>query len=167
MSSAESGGDGADDPYDVGTKWEGYSNYEAVSRDMSMAVSNAVDAFATLQGSEVEGAIRNPEAVARARADITAAALRLYVELAEESDNDEQYEEMLERWGGPLADTEGFLDEMREVSLYDGVPDWLFQFVVDIRTAGWELGYLKAGRRTRETPNDPVEGETEEMFSEL
>lgn len=161
--------DGSDDPYDVGTTWEGYSNYQAVSRDIAKSVSEAGDSFAWLQARHIEGASLEPARVAEERSNILGAAHRLYVEMAQEveENGDETYEEMLERWGGPLCEANGRLDQLREVSLVYELPGWLQQFVVDIRTAGWQLGYLKAGRRTREKPDDPVEEEIEETLSGL
>jgi hypothetical protein len=41
------------------------------------------------------------------------------------------------------------------------------EFVEDIRRAGWELGYLQAGRTKKKEPQDPAERDTEAMFDKL
>lgn len=156
----------SEDPIDVGKQWEGYSNYQAVSRDMSMSISDALDSFSWIQSSQREGGQMNASDVADARADIVSAAIRVYVEMTE-VDNRDDFEEILERWGGPNEDVEGRLDELLDISLYDDVPDWLDRFVVDLRTAGWRLGYLQAGRTSKARPDDDVEAEADNMFDGL
>lgn len=160
MSDAENG----DSPYD-GTEWEGYSNYQAVSQNVSQSISAALDSYAWLQGAHREGAGVRPEPAANARADILSAALRLYVEMQQEQANgNDDYDDILDRWGSDEDDEPGYIGQFHELRLTEGLPGWMLQFVMDIRTAGWQLGYLQAGRRAKKQPDDPVEGETDSMF---
>lgn len=153
------------------TRWEGYSDYETVSKSVAQSISDAVDAYAWLQGRQQEDASVNPEQAADARADILGAALKLYVEMQQEHERgNDEYDAMLERWGYE-TDNDGvdeergpYVQEFHELRLTDKVPGWLFQFVMDIRTAGWKLGYLQAGRRERLPDEDPVQAEAQHML---
>jgi len=50
--------------------------------------------------------------------------------------------------------------------LDSGSPQWLYTFVVQIREAAWELGYLQAGRTHKAEEGDPEEQEPLAMFEE-
>lgn len=146
--------------------WEGYSDYEFVSRRMSIAIDEAVDAYAKIRAMHQENARIRSQPAAKARSHISAAAMRVLVEM--ENQDSDQYEEILERWqDGENGDEDGYLDKLDSVRLQTECPDWLYQMVKDIRTAGWELGYLQAGRQTRERTDDSPEAEASEMFGGL
>ncbi len=152
-----------------GTKWEGYSNYQEVSSRMSRSVDAAIESYALLQSVHKEGAeaASNADLIAEARADILGAAIPLFVEMQEEQARGvDDYDGILERWEGD-RDREGYVRRMHSAELRDGVPGWMFQFVLDIRKAGWSLGYLQAGRRSKQEPDDPVQAEVENMFEGL
>lgn len=163
MSKAESGDE-------RGHKWEGYSDFQTVSRRNGRSIDDALDAYAHVQRIHQEGGkVRNREA-AEAGARILSAALRLVPELQANREQKEKYDEILSRWlDGQYPDefdgpSEGFIDALNEVQLYADCPDWLFRFVLDLRTAGWHLGYLQAGREVEEDADDPVEADVEAMF---
>jgi len=61
----------------------------------------------------------------------------------------------------------GYFDALSEIRLQQECPDWLEDWVIDIRTAGWEIGYLQAGRSVSPEPDvpDPDE-EFESMFAD-
>lgn len=151
-----------------GTKWEGYSNYELVSKRVSKSVSDAIDSYATVQAATSEGSGVPPELAADARADIVSAAMRLLIEMQQEQANGvNEYDEILDRWTGSQDEDGGRLEELQSTQLHRSVPGWLFQFVLDIRKAAWSLGYLQAGRRSKQEPDDPVEADVEAMFEGL
>lgn len=146
--------------------WEGYSDYEFVSRRMSIAIDEAVDAYSKIRAMHREGARIRPQPAAKARSRIYAAALRVLVEM--EGQDGEKYTKILDRWKREDDDDEdGYLDRLDTVQLQTRCPDWLYQMVKDIRTAGWELGYLQAGRKNRERTDDSPEAEASEMFDGL
>ncbi|MGZ0745736.1 hypothetical protein [Haloparvum sp. AD34] len=153
--SADSLSDGSD-----GTKWESYSNYEQVSRRVSKSVADALDAYALLHSAHQEQATIQTDLAADARSDILSAALRLVVEIRKDRESVEEYDEILERWEGD----DGYIAKFQDATLHQQMPGWMFQFVLDIREAAWELGYLQAGRRTKQEPESEVERDTEKMF---
>lgn len=164
-----------------GTEWDGYSDYQAVSRSVAKSIDDAIDAYAWIQSLHRENVTVSSAPAADASADIKAAALRLYVEMQQEHDaGNDEYDEILARWGfdvndddgedehtiGTEAATDGLISALHEVELQSSMPGWMLDLVTDIRTAGWKLGYLQAGRRSEKRPEDPVEGDAREMFSE-
>jgi len=150
------------------TRWDGYSDYQIVSKRVGKSVHNAIEAYARLDSLHTEGANISPQVAAAARAQMYSAALTLVPELRRDApgkDNEgvELYGEILSRWQGE----DGILrDKIHGARLSQEMPGWMFQFVVDIRTAAWELGYLQAGREIKGEPDDPVEAETTDMFTE-
>ena len=147
----------------TGTRWEGYSDYQLVSKRVGKSVHNAIEAYARLDSLHAEGAQVPPETAAKARSHMFAAALKLVPELRRDADEVDLYEEILDRWEGD----DGYLrNQLHNTRLQTGSPGWLFQFVLDIRRAAWELGYLQAGRERKGEPDDPLEAETNDMFME-
>lgn len=151
-----------------GTRWEGFSNYEQVSKRISTSVDDAVDAYSTIQAAHVEDTAIPPDLASEARSLILSAAMRLMVEMESDREAVDVYDTILSRWedGDDRTET-GYVAEFQDVRLAEGVPGWLFQFVKDIRRAAWELGYLQAGRTSRTDPEDPDEAEVENMFDDL
>lgn len=165
---ADEAGEGDESVYDQTTEWEGFSHYETVSRNISKSISDAMDAYAWLQGAHKEGASVRPDLAADARADILSAAMRLHVEMRQErAQGNSTYDEILERWDGDEGGGNGYIARFHGVRVTEEVPSWMLQFVSDIRTAGWLLGYLQAGRRSKKQAGGPVESETEAMFEGL
>lgn len=144
---------------DTNTRWEGYSDYQKVSIRVGETIENAVDAYARIDSLHTENAVVEPELAAEARARIKSAAMKLIPELENDREVVDFYDEVLERWQGD----DGYLQELREVSLQQSCPEWLEDMVIDIRRAGWELGYLQAGRTERVTPEDPDEAKQQEI----
>lgn len=142
------------------TQYEGYSDYSAVSRNVSTAVDEAVEAYALIQSHHTEGARVSPETGAEAAAHILGAALKLQPELENDRDQNDTYDNMLDSWQGD----DGYIERLKTTPLSSNCPDWIGEFVVDIREAGFELGYLKAGRETDRGPDDVVERDAEQMF---
>lgn len=164
------------------TRWEGFSDYQTVSNSIVRSVDEALDAFTILQSLHTEGAKVKPRQAARGRAKILSAALRLVPELRDDAPDNEQYREILARWLGDVEiDDEtytadfseydgefngGFIDELDTVQLHTVSPGWLYQFVVDIRTAAWHLGYLQAGRTISESNLEPADEQARDMFTQ-
>lgn len=140
------------------TRWEGYSDYQRVSINIAEAVDRALDNYAHLDGKHAEGARVDPELAAEARASILSAALRLVPELRADRQTVEEYDRMLGDWGVLDDDGRGYVDQLDAATLQSECPEWLFQFVLDIRVAGWKLGYLQAGRNNPDDSDVP-EGE--------
>jgi len=155
----------ASDP-DSNTRWEGFSNWQNVSDRMARSIEQAIRAYTFLDSRHQEDARVQPKEAAKARSQILSPALRLMPELREERETVDVYDEILSRWQ-PDGEEDGFIHKINEVRLQESSPGWLLQFVLDIRKAGFELGYLQAGRTVKEEPSDPVEGDTERMFDNL
>lgn len=148
----------------VTTRWEGYSDYQSVSRRIAESIQQATEAYATIQRAHAEQARVDPDLAARAGARILSPALLLRHHMEEDREAVDEYQEILDRWTGGDGDT-GMLDDFRQVELTRECPDWLFQFVQDMNTAGVELGYLAAGRsQKQEEAIDEIDEATREMF---
>ena len=147
--------------------WQAYGDYQSVSQRVAQSIDDAIDAYAQIQSLHQEGARVKSEPAAEARSRILSAALKLIPELEHDK---QKHSEILERWqtDGSVAseddDELGFVKRLNTVQLTRSCPDWLHQFVIDIRTAGWELGYLKAGRSVDEEPDDIEDRDTERLF---
>jgi len=144
-----------------GQVWDGYSDYATISSRIGRNVFNAIDAYADIHSLHIEGARIDPREAATARAEILSAAMSLKPELESQRETKEEIDEILDRWDdGDGGDTgievpeEGFIDAFNGVQLSLSDPPWLYQFVIDIRRAGWELGYLKAGRHEETGPKE-------------
>jgi len=149
----------------TGEVWEGYSHYKTVSKNVADTVNNAIDAYAYLDSLHNEHAPIDPGVAAEARRYILSAVLKLKAELERDRDEKDIYTEILTRWED-VDDDPGFITQLHETELQSNMPGWMFQLMMDIRTAGWELGYLKAGRTAKGEPEDPVEDDARSMFEQ-
>lgn len=145
------------------TRYEGFSDYMTVSREIAETINNAVKAYARIQSLHAENAKVSEEMGAEASTHILSAALNLLVEIEEDKDTVDEYQEIVDRWTGD----DGLIERLKTTRLSLECPDWLHQLIIDIRTAGFELGYLQAGRTSTQEPGDPVERDTEAMFDNL
>lgn len=162
------------------TQWEGYSDYRKVSQSIATTITNAIKSYAILKRRHTENARVRQETAAEAGMHLEAAALQLLPELQSDVETNQQYESILRRWLGEetldevlndenpaLADPSeehrdgGYLSQLDAIQLHQECPPWLKQFVLDIKTAGFELGYLRAGRERKATERDPVEEESD------
>ncbi|RLM83697.1 hypothetical protein D3D02_16985 [Halobellus sp. Atlit-38R] len=148
---------------DTKTYFEGYSDYETVAQDIGKAVRDAVDAYSHLDAQQRQAARgRGANAAAQAHQHILAAAIRLVPELQRDRDSREKLDEIYVDWTGD----DGYIQRLKNTQLEAGSPDWLYEFVVQIREAAWELGYLQAGRTEKAEAEDPNEEEPLSMFEE-
>jgi len=150
---------------DTETYFEGYSDYQSVSKDIGQAVRDAIDAYAYIDGRHSQGARVRATNAASAYRRILGAAIRLLPELKRDAETKEELGEIYADWAGN-GDDEGRIDQLQALSFQSPPPDWLFEFVVQIREAAWELGYLQAGRSRKAEQDDPVEQEATSMFRE-
>ncbi|WP_049970773.1 hypothetical protein [Haladaptatus cibarius] len=153
-------------------RWEGYSDYQSVSNRVAAAIDDAIDAFAYIQSLHLENErIRQREA-AQARSRILGVTIKLLPELeanaghSDTEDDDDVYRDILQRWTKSYDGGDGFLDRFQTIQLQKECPDWLHQLVKDIRKAGWEIGYLQAGRTVTESTLEPNEEQARSMFEE-
>lgn len=155
-----------------GQAWDGYSDYRTVSSRIGTLIFDAIEAYAEIHSAHVEGAPIDPNQAARARSRILAAAVTLNAELSHERDTNDDVATILDRWnkgrGGASIEVtvpgEGFIQAFREIRLYDDDPPWLGQFVTDFWRAGWELGYLKAGRHEDTGPQQLEARDVDELL---
>jgi len=171
---------------DRSARFQGYSHYKNVSEGIAESIDEALSAYTELEGLHAEGAKVRGEQAARARSRIKLAALKLVPELRGDAAQNEEYQQMLARWIGrfelEIKDGEtktivpefphdapegGYFSGLRDIRLQQQCPDWLEDWVIDIRTAGWEIGYLQAGRSVSPDPDLPdPDQEFERMFSD-
>jgi len=169
-----------------GGKYEAYSHYQDVSKGIAESIDDALAAYTELESLHVEGAKVKSDQASRARSRIKLAALKLVPELREDAHHNEEYQQMLARWHGTteisLGDGEtktvepvfphdgpetGYFDGLRNIKLQQTCPRWLEDWVIDIRTAGWEIGYLRAGRSVSPEPDVPdPDDEYKSMFAD-
>lgn len=151
-------------------RWEGYSDYQTNSNRVAAAIDDAIDAYAYVESLHIEGARIRQNDAAEARSRIVGATIKLLPELEENASNsgdDETiYDEILTRWTEEYDGGEGFLKRLKQVRLRSDCPEWLGDLAQDIRKAGWEIGYLQAGRTVSESNLDPTEGQARSMFEE-
>jgi len=145
------------------TKWEGYSDYRSISQRITASIHDAIDAYAAIERAHMEGARPDPQTAARAGSRIMSAAIIVQTELDTFGDENEDYEQLLEKFEGD----DGYVRNLKEVQLRSECPDWLHDFVTDIRRAGFELGYLQAGRKQTEREKTGPKDEAREMFANL
>lgn len=145
---------------DDATRWEGYSDYQNVSQHITRTVNRALQSYARIDAAMTEGAPIDPETAARAHADIFEAALSLVAEMEHDRMAVAKYDQILERWQGDG----GYLKRFQNVQLGREMPAFVQQFVMDIRSAAWELGYLQAGRNRSTTDTDTPDQQAEAMF---
>jgi hypothetical protein len=89
------------------------------------------------------------------------AVLKVVPEMRQDRNEVDLYDEILTEWEGDG----GRLKRLRRVDLYADCPEWLQDMMLQLRRAGWELGYLQAGQRDAPEPEDQVEAEARSMFS--
>lgn len=124
------------------TQWDAYSDYQLVSQRVTRSISDALDAYVLIDAGMKTGYKLRAQEEAELRADILGAAMRLRIELENERESREVYDEILSDWEGD----EGYISRFRKMNLEGQPGAWLEEFITQIRRAGWELGYLKAGR---------------------
>ena len=143
------------------TEWKAYSDYNSVSERVADSIADAVDSLSTIAAKGVANETqKNVET--QNRSAVLSAVTFLRTELENERDSKEVYDEILTRWEGQ----EGHLQLFRTMDIrqLESEP-WLQQFAEDIHRAGWELGYLKAGREEKKTSGgDPYDGQVRDMF---
>lgn len=127
------------------TEFDGYADYRVISIKIANKVHDAVRAVMLINSLHTEGGSLDSNLVSNAHAQVHEIAHHLRQEMRALKDEKDVYEDILERWGEKPGD-DGYLEDIKTVSLYEGCPDWLFQFADDIRTAAWHLGYIQAGR---------------------
>lgn len=145
-------------------QWDAYSDYQLVSRGVAKSIRDATRAYAEIVSGIRSGYKIGPQEEAELRADILSAAITLRTELKNEREKREIYDEILSRWEGE----EGYISRFRDADLTTQPGEWFEEFVEDIRRAGWELGYLKAGRKEEEeNKGDSEDSEVFQLIEEM
>lgn len=151
-------------PNDTGgeTQWDAYSDYQHVSRRVAGSIGDAIDAITIIESGKIAGEKLSSREETDLRSDVLGAVIRLQTELENEREQRETYDEILTRWEGE----EGYVARFRALEVMAARSEpWLQQFAQDIHRAGWELGYLKAGREEKQKRGgDAYDGEVREMI---
>ena len=147
------------------TEWDAYSDYQHVSRRVAKSIGDAVDAISIIESADIAGEKIQARQETDLRADVLGAVRRLHTELENERETKEVYEEILTRWEGE----DGYINRFRNLDVMNPQSEgWLQQFASDIHRAGWELGYLKAGREEKQSRGgDAYDGEVRDMIEEM
>jgi len=148
---------------EVRTEWDGFADYQSVAQRNARTIHDAVEAFATVERAHQERGKLTADVAAKAGSRILTAAINVQTELAAYEDQNDDYEALLAKFQGET----GYVERLRGTNLRSECPPWLYDFVVDIRRAGFELGYLKAGRESNERELKSAEDEAREMFADL
>jgi len=144
------------------TEWDAYSDYQHVSRRVAKSIGDAVDAISIIDSGDVAGEKLSSREETDLRADVLGAVIRLQTELENERETKAVYDEILTRWQGD----DGYVNRFRALGITNlQTQPWLQQFATDIHRAGWELGYLKAGREEKQSRGgDAYDGEVRDMI---
>lgn len=134
---------GESDDSGTPTEWDGYTDYKQVSGRVASEIHEANAAAAFIQEYHQEGGEFTPRDVTQAASRLTSAALLLDEQLAHFGDDDDRYQEIVDKWRGD----DGRIRQLQRTDfLRQRPPDWLNDFVRELHRAGLLLGYLKAGR---------------------
>lgn len=155
----------------IETEWDAYSDYALVSKWVAQSIRDAIEAYALLDQAAMTNRKVTTNEETKLRADIVSAAMRLQTELQQERDRNKEFaKEILTRWeDSDDGEEPGYITRFRtaqsgEVSQLE----FLNQFAQDIRRAGWELGYLQAGREEEtRTGGDDADGEVLDLIEEM
>ena len=143
------------------SEWEAYADYQSVSERVAESVADAIDALSRI---EARGAARESHTNVETldRSSVLSAVTFLRTELENGRASKEVYDDILTRWEGE----DGYLQRFRTMGIQqlESAP-WLQQFAEDLHRAGWELGYLKAGREKQVGESgDGHDGELRDMI---
>lgn len=146
---------------DVRSEWEAYADYQSVSERVAESVADAIDALSRIEArGHVNRKHKDVETVDRSSVLSAVAFLRTELENGRESK--QVYDDILTRWEGE----DGYLQRFRMMGMRDLESEpWIQQFAEDLHRAGWELGYLKAGREKQiGESGDGHDGELRDMI---
>ena len=147
-------------------RWDGYSDYKTISDSIARQINAANAAHADIKARHKQGARLTRDRAASAESHIFAAIHQLKHEIRREKDSNDELGEIWDRWteGGEEFD-QGLLDKLDQTYLVNDCPEWVGTLVDDIYQAGWELGYIAAGRtESGPDPSDPHDGEVLDMI---
>lgn len=144
------------------SEWEAYADYQSVSEHVGESIADAIDALCYLESAKKTGYKPKTDEEADYRATVLSAAMSLKTELENGRDTKPVYDEILSRWEGE----DGYIYRFRQVDVLSaGAESWMYQFAEDLHRAGWELGYLKAGREKQiGESGDGHDGELRDMI---
>jgi hypothetical protein len=136
------------------TKWAGFSDYQDVAAQLHQDINKAVEAYAHVDSKTSQNIGLTPQTAVAARSAILKITKRLFREV-EKMSHKEPFDEISKRWSDGDDGEPGYVTKLESTDFYnDGVPYWLGDLIDDLVTAGWELGYLKAGMEKPANPND-------------
>lgn len=148
-------------------RWEGYSDFNHVSEQIVTTINDATRALSTLRSAAKTGEKIRAKRLTDLRSDILDAVWQLRVELEHEKKKNGQKfaEEILTEWYGDGEEL-GWVEQVENAELREMME---FEFHGDmahsIRRAGWELGYLQAGREKEADNNDgEIDGEVRDII---
>lgn len=161
---------------DSDRKWHGYSDYENVAVDLRKESNKAIAAYSHIQSCHSQGVGITPQVAVKAKRSFMRIARRLKYEVRQNA-HVEEFRPIFERWEGVKLrekadgdweiendpDRIGYIERLERLNLRTESPRWLDRFIDDVVSAGWELGYIRAGVKQAADPDDP-EQQVEEMF---
>jgi len=158
-----------DNDVETTTEWDAYSDYALVSKWVTKSIRDAIEAFALLDQANAVGHKIDSKEETQLRSDILSASMRLRVELEAEADRGEEYaDDILADWIGSEGE-DGYIQRFRATPARQTANlEFLSEFAAGIRKAGWELGYLQAGREQETVDEgDRDDAEVTEIIQEM
>jgi hypothetical protein len=145
------------------TRYDAFADYQSVSQSVARSIDQAVEAWAHIHSLHAADQRVPGHEAAEAAARLLTAATKLQPELEQDRDRVDTYDDILGAWEGE----EGYIEQLKATSFERGCPEWTHEFVLQIRRAGWHLGYLQAGRQESDEDEDWVEGPVDKMLNDL
>jgi hypothetical protein len=149
-----------------GGKWDGFSDYNDVSRRIVNAVDLAAECEATLRSRHREGAKISPELASELRSGIQSAINKVYPEIEREAERGEIYKEYIEKLDGKEDAASGLIEAFHQANFQREAPNEINELVKILRKAAWELGYYQAGYTQGGDDDDSsdIDGEVRSMI---
>jgi len=155
MSTTEETGSGPVEEY------EAYSDYDLVSRRVTAAVHSAVEAYSRAMQDQTSGVKVATFERVRRRAAILEAATILQAEL-DAITTTGRVGKVARDWSG----RDGHVEKLRRTDRL-ARPDWVGEFVGQIRFIARELGYLKTGKTVTVADETDEFAEVEAVLEEM
>jgi len=153
--------DGSDE--ERATRYDAFSDFQSVSQSVAQSIDQAVEAWAHIHSLHAADQRVPGHEAAEASARLLTAATKLQPELEQDRDRVDEYDEILADWEGE----QGYIERLKDASFVRRCPEWCHEFILQVRRAGWHLGYLQAGRQKTDEDEDWVEGPVDKMLDDL
>jgi hypothetical protein len=140
--------------------FEAYSDYQHISREIAHDILDAGRAATAIQRYHTERGEYQPREIAEASASLLTPAYMLVEQMEMHRGGNDTLDEILADWNGE----DGYLAQIQNTDFLREYPGFMDDFVRQLHRAGLELGYLQAGR---ETKNVEIDDERDAAVSDM